>query len=187
MVLLFALAGGLILNLMPCVFPILSIKVLSFTANHKTPHSRQSHGLVYTAGVVISFVAIAVATLSLRAAGESIGWGFQLQSPLFVNFLVHLFFVMGIGLSGFLELGTRLMYLGQSPQPEEGLRSSFMTGVLATTIARPCTAPFMGPAIGLALSPSSGIAILVFAFLGLGMALPYIVLDWIPGLTQQLP
>jgi len=187
MVLLFALAGGLILNLMPCVFPILSIKVLSFTAHHKTPHSRHIHGLVYTAGVVISFVAIAVAMLSLRAAGESIGWGFQLQSPLFVTFLVYLFFVMGLGLSGFLEIGTSLMSLGQSPQREEGLRSSFMTGVLATTIASPCTAPFMGPALGFAISQSSGIALLVFAFLGLGMALPFIVLAWIPGLTQHLP
>jgi len=172
---------------MPCVFPILSIKVLSFTMNHKTDRSRHIHGLVYTAGVVSSFVVIAVAMLSLRAAGESIGWGFQLQSPLFVIFLIYLFFVMGLGLSGFLEIGSSLMSLGQNSQSEEGLRSSFMTGVLATTVASPCTAPFMGPALGFALSQSATIAVLVFAFLGLGMALPFILLAWIPGLTKRLP
>jgi thiol:disulfide interchange protein len=187
LVLLFALAGGMILNLMPCVFPILSIKVLSFTMNHKTDRSRHIHGLVYTAGVVSSFVVIAIAMLSLRAAGESIGWGFQLQSPLFVIFLIYLFFVMGLGLSGYLEIGSSLMSMGQNRQNEEGLRSSFMTGVLATTVASPCTAPFMGPALGFAISQSASIAILVFAFLGLGMALPFILLAWIPGLTKRLP
>jgi len=187
LVLLFALAGGMILNLMPCVFPILSIKVLSFTMNHKTDRSRHIHGLVYTAGVVSSFVLIAVAMLSLRAAGESIGWGFQLQSPLFVIFLIYLFFVMGLGLSGYLEIGSSLMSVGQNSQSEEGLRSSFMTGVLATTVASPCTAPFMGPALGFAISQSASIAVLVFAFLGLGMALPFILLAWIPGLTKRLP
>jgi thiol:disulfide interchange protein len=187
LVLLFALAGGMILNLMPCVFPILSIKVLSFTMNHKTDRSRHIHGLVYTAGVVSSFVAIAIAMLSLRAAGESIGWGFQLQSPLFVIFLIYLFFVMGLGLSGYLEIGSSLMSVGQNSQGEEGLRSSFMTGVLATTVASPCTAPFMGPALGFAVSQSASIAVLVFAFLGLGMALPFILLAWIPGLTKRLP
>ena len=187
LVLLFALTGGMILNLMPCVFPILSIKVLSFTMNHKTDRSRHIHGLVYTAGVVSSFVLIAVVMLSLRAAGESIGWGFQLQSPLFVIFLIYLFFVMGLGLSGFLEIGSSLMSVGQNSQSEEGLRSSFMTGVLATTVASPCTAPFMGPALGFAVSQSSTIAVLVFAFLGLGMALPFILLAWIPGLTKRLP
>ena len=187
LVLLFALAGGMILNLMPCVFPILSIKVLSFTMNHKTDRSRHIHGLVYTAGVVSSFVLIAIAMLSLRAAGESIGWGFQLQSPLFVIFLIYLFFVMGLGLSGYLEIGSSLMSVGQNSQGEEGLRSSFMTGVLATTVASPCTAPFMGPALGFAVSQSATIAVLVFAFLGLGMALPFILLAWIPGLTKRLP
>ena len=187
LVLLFALAGGMILNLMPCVFPILSIKVLSFTMNHKTDRSRHIHGLVYTAGVISSFVAIAIAMLTLRAAGESIGWGFQLQSPLFVIFLIYLFFIMGLGLSGYLEIGSSLMSVGQNNQNEEGLRSSFMTGVLATTVASPCTAPFMGPALGFAISQSSSIAVLVFAFLGLGMALPFILLAWIPGLTKRLP
>ena len=186
-VLIFALIGGMILNLMPCVFPILSIKVLSFTTTHQSARSRHIHGLVYTSGVVLSFVAIAVVMLALRAAGESIGWGFQLQSPIFVIFLIYLFFIMGLGLSGYLEIGSNLMSLGQLSKREEGLMSSFMTGVLATTIASPCTAPFMGPALGFAISQPTYIALLVFACLGMGMALPFILLAWIPGLTKRLP
>ena len=186
-VLLFALLGGMILNLMPCVFPILSIKVLSFTTTHQSIRSRHIHGLVYTAGVVLSFVAIAIVMLALRAAGESIGWGFQLQSPLFVIFLVYLFFVMGLGLSGYLEIGSNLMALGQLSKSHSGLTSSFMTGVLAAIIASPCTAPFMGPALGFAISQPTYVALLVFAFLGLGMALPFILLAWIPGLSKRLP
>ena len=187
LILLFALAGGMILNLMPCVFPVLSIKALSFTMTHQTDKSKQAHGLAYTAGVVSSFVAIAVVMLALRAAGEAIGWGFQLQSPLFVIFLIYLFFVMGLAFSGYLEIGSGLMSVGQSPDNEEGLGSSFMTGVLATTVASPCTAPFMGPALGFAISQPSYVALLVFAFLGLGMALPFILLTWIPGVSQKLP
>jgi len=187
LILLFALAGGMILNLMPCVFPVLSIKALSFTMTHQTDKSKQAHGLAYTAGVVSSFVAIAVVMLALRAAGEAIGWGFQLQSPLFVIFLIYLFFVMGLAFSGYLEIGSSLMSVGQSSDNEEGLGSSFMTGVLATTVASPCTAPFMGPALGFAISQPSYVALLVFAFLGLGMALPFILLTWIPGLSQRLP
>lgn len=186
-ILLFALVGGMILNLMPCVFPVLSIKALSFTMTHQTDKSKQAHGLAYTAGVVSSFVAIAVVMLSLRAAGEAIGWGFQLQSPLFVIFLIYLFFIMGLAFSGYLEIGSGLMSMGQSSNGEEGLGSSFMTGVLATTVASPCTAPFMGPALGFAISQPSYVALLVFAFLGLGMALPFILLTWIPGLSQKLP
>jgi thiol:disulfide interchange protein DsbD len=187
LILLFALAGGMILNLMPCVFPVLSIKALSFTMTHQTDKGKQAHGLAYTAGVVSSFVAIALVMLALRAAGEAIGWGFQLQSPLFVIFLIYLFFVMGLAFSGYLEIGSGLMSVGQSSDNEEGLGSSFMTGVLATTVASPCTAPFMGPALGFAISQPSYVALLVFAFLGLGMALPFILLTWIPGLSQKLP
>lgn len=187
LILLFALAGGMILNLMPCVFPVLSIKALSFTMTHQTDKSKQAHGLAYTAGVVSSFVAIAVVMLALRAAGEAIGWGFQLQSPLFVIFLIYLFFVMGLAFTGYLEIGSGLMSMGQSSSNEEGLGSSFMTGVLATTVASPCTAPFMGPALGFAISQPPYVALLVFACLGLGMALPFILLTWIPGLSQKLP
>jgi thiol:disulfide interchange protein DsbD len=187
LILLFALAGGMILNLMPCVFPVLSIKALSFTRAHQSDKEKQTHGLAYTAGVVSSFVAIAVVMLTLRSAGEAIGWGFQLQSPAFVIFLIYLFFVMGLAFSGYLEIGTSLMSIGQSSDNDESLSSSFMTGVLATTVASPCTAPFMGPALGFAIGQSSAVALLVFAFLGLGMALPFILLTWIPNLSQRLP
>ncbi|MGB0458377.1 MAG: protein-disulfide reductase DsbD family protein [Porticoccaceae bacterium] len=187
LILLFAMAGGLILNLMPCVFPVLSIKVLSFTQQHQTIIDRQRHGLAYTAGVIGSFVAIAAIMLSLRAGGEAIGWGFQLQSPGFVLFLVYLFMLLGLSLSGYMQLFSGLMSIGQSSNTNNGLRSSFMTGVLATTVASPCTAPFMGPALGFAISQTSAVALLVFAFLGLGMALPFVLLTLVPSLTQKLP
>ena len=187
LILLFALVGGLILNLMPCVFPVLSIKVLSFTQQHQTITERQRHGVAYTAGVVSSFIAIAAIMLSLRAAGEAIGWGFQLQSPSFVLFLVYLFILLGLSLSGYMQLFSGLMSVGQSSNTHNGLGSSFMTGVLATTVASPCTAPFMGPALGFAISQTSLVALLVFAFLGLGMALPFVALTLIPSLTQKLP
>jgi len=187
LILLMALSGGLILNLMPCVFPVLSIKVLSFTRSHQDPRELQLHGLAYTLGVVASFMAIAALMLSLRAAGEAIGWGFQLQSPGFVIGLIYLFVAMGLSLSGYLPLGNSLMSLGQSSDFDNSLKSSFLTGVLATTVASPCTAPFMGPALGFAISQPTSLALLVFAFLGLGMALPFIVLTWIPALTAKLP
>jgi thiol:disulfide interchange protein len=187
LILLFAMGGGLILNLMPCVFPVLSIKVLSFTQQHQTIIDRQRHGLAYTAGVIGSFVAIAAIMLSLRAGGEAIGWGFQLQSPGFVLFLVYLFMLLGLSLSGYMQLFSGLMSIGQSSNTNNGLRSSFMTGVLATTVASPCTAPFMGPALGFAISQTSAVALLVFAFLGLGMALPFVLLTLVPSLTQKLP
>lgn len=187
LILLFALVGGLILNLMPCVFPVLSIKVLSFTQQHQTITERQRYGVAYTAGVVSSFVAIAAIMLSLRAGGEAIGWGFQLQSPSFVLFLVYLFILLGLSLSGYMQLFSGLMSVGQSSNTHNGLGSSFMTGVLATTVASPCTAPFMGPALGFAISQTSLVALLVFAFLGLGMALPFVALTLIPSLTQKLP
>jgi thiol:disulfide interchange protein DsbD len=187
LILIFALAGGLILNLMPCVFPILSIKVLSFTQQHQTSSARKQHGLAYTLGVVLSFIAIAGLMLSLRAGGEAIGWGFQLQSPGFVIFLVYLFTFLGLSLSGYMQIFTGLMSVGQSTNTSSGLTSSFMTGVLATTVASPCTAPFMGPALGFAISQNSGVALLVFAFLGLGMALPFVALTLIPSLATKLP
>jgi thiol:disulfide interchange protein DsbD len=187
LILMFAMAGGLILNLMPCVFPVLSIKVLSFTQQHQTKNQRQLHGLAYTAGVVGTFIAIAALMLSLRAGGEAIGWGFQLQSPDFVIFLVYLFVLLGLSLSGYVQLLSGLMSVGQSTQSNNRLSSSFMTGVLATTVASPCTAPFMGPALGFAISQTSAVALLVFAFLGLGMALPFVALSLAPSLTKKLP
>lgn len=187
LILFFALLGGMILNLMPCVFPVLSIKALSFTTAHHSTHGKHLHGLAYTAGIVSTFVAIAALMLVLRSAGEAVGWGFQLQSPFFVSFLIYLFFIMGLSFSGYLEIGTRLMSVGQSTTTRDTLPSSFLTGVLATTVASPCTAPFMGSALGFAATQSAYLSILVFAFLGLGMALPFILLAWIPRLSEKLP
>jgi thiol:disulfide interchange protein len=187
LVLILALSGGLILNLMPCVFPVLSIKVLSFTRSHQTTGEKQLHGLAYTLGVVASFLVIASLMLSLRTAGEAIGWGFQLQSSGFVIALIYLFTIIGLSLSGYLNVGTGLMSLGQSSQVDHSLSSSFLTGVLATTVASPCTAPFMGPALGYAIAQPTFVALLVFACLGLGMALPFVALTWIPTLANKLP
>jgi len=187
LVLLFALLGGIILNLMPCVFPVLSIKVLSLTSAHLGEHGKHLHGMAYTAGIVISFVAIAALLLVFREAGEAVGWGFQLQSPVFVSLLAYLLFAAGLSFSGLLEVGARWMNIGQSTASGTSLRASFMTGVLATVVASPCSAPFMGTALGFALTQTPLISLLVFAVLGVGMALPFVLLSWIPGLLEKLP
>ena len=188
LILLSALAGGVILNLMPCVFPVLSIKVLNLTSNaDATPAKHRMHGLMYTAGVVLAFLVLASMLLALRAGGEAVGWAFQLQSPWFVSVLVFVFFVMGLSLSGVYEFGTRFMGVGGSLTSSGGYSSSFFTGVLATVVASPCTAPFMGAALGFALSQSWLVAMLVFAFLGLGMALPFLILTFSPALLKYMP
>ncbi len=187
LVLFFALLGGIILNLMPCVFPVLSIKVLSLTSAHLGEHGKHLHGMAYTAGIVISFVAIAALLLVFREAGEAVGWGFQLQSPVFVSLLAYLLFAAGLSFSGLLEVGARWMNIGQSAATGTSLRASFMTGVLATVVASPCSAPFMGTALGFALTQTPIISLLVFAVLGVGMALPFVLLSWIPGLLEKLP
>lgn len=185
--LLFALIGGMILNLMPCVFPVLSIKVLSLASSHLSSHGRHIHGLAYSAGVITTFVAVALALTVLRQGGEALGWGFQLQSPGFIIALIFLFFLMGLSFSGFFEAGARLMSVGQSATTGSGLKHSFATGALATLVASPCSAPFMGTALGFALTQPTIVALLIFATLGLGMALPFLVLTWIPGLLKWLP
>lgn len=184
---LFALLGGVILNLMPCVFPVLSIKALSLTTTHLSKHGKHLHGLAYTLGIVISFMAIAALLMMLRRAGEGIGWGFQLQSPIFVGLLVYLFVLMGLSFSGVFTMGTRLMNIGQSTTEGHSLSSSFMTGMLATVVASPCTAPFMGTALGFALAQPIWIAMSVFIALGLGMALPLLLLSWWPGMAEKMP
>lgn len=187
-ILLSALAGGVILNLMPCVFPVLSIKVLNLTSKaDATPAKHRIHGLLYTAGVIVAFLVLATVLLALRAGGEAVGWAFQLQSPWFVSLLVFVFFVMGLSLSGVYEFGTRLMGVGGGLTESGGYSSSFFTGVLATVVASPCTAPFMGAALGFALSQSWLVAMLVFAFLGLGMALPFLLLTFSPALMRFMP
>ncbi len=183
----FALLGGMILNLMPCVFPVLSIKVLSTTTAHLSAHSKHLHGIAYSGGIILSFVAIAAVMLALRSAGQAVGWGFQLQSPTFVAVLAGLFFIIAQSFSGHLSLGGRWMSLGQNLTTSSSMTGSFMTGVLATIVASPCTAPFMGTALGVALTQPPLTSLAIFATLGLGMALPFLALSWIPGLMEKLP
>ncbi len=188
MVIIFALAGGLILNLMPCVFPVLSLKVLSFASKSQAEHAEQRlHGLSYTAGIIVTFMLLASVLIALRAGGEAVGWAFQLQSPWFVALLIYIFFSFGLSLSGVFEFGTGFMGLGSNLAQKSGYKGSFFTGVLATVVASPCTAPFMGAALGFALSQSWLVAMLVFFFLGLGMALPFLVLSFSPALLKYMP
>ena len=185
---LFAMLGGMILNLMPCVFPVLSIKALSFTKNiGESRYKQRMDGVAYTMGVITAFVVLASALIALRAGGEAVGWAFQFQQPWFLAFIVYLFFLMGLSLSGVFEIGTSIMGAGASLSDQGGYKGSFFTGVLATTVATPCTAPFMGPAIGFALAQSWAVAMLVFISLGLGMALPILVLSFAPILFRYLP
>ena len=186
-ILILATLGGTILNLMPCVFPILSLKVLSFTGKDPGKAHTRMHGIVYTTGIILSFVIVAAILLLLRAGGEAIGWGFQLQSPWFVAALTYLFFVMGLALSGMLEIGSRFMGIGGSLTNQSGYTGTFFTGVLATVVASPCTAPFMGTALGYAMTQTPVAALSIFAALGFGMALPFLILSEIPALTSKLP
>ena len=180
--------GGLILNLMPCVFPVLSMKALTFVKNHGAEERKQRmDGLAYTAGVISAFVVLATILVILRAAGERVGWAFQFQQPWFVAFMVYLFFMMALSLSGVFEIGTRLMGAGEGLTHKKGYKGSFFTGVLATTVATPCTAPFMGPALGFALTQSWPVAMLIFISLGFGMALPILLLSYYPVLSKYLP
>ena len=185
LVLLLALAGGVLLNLMPCVFPVLSIKAMSLVSG--AGQDQRAHGLAYTAGVVFSFGALAALLLSLRAGGDALGWGFQLQSPWVVGLLAYVFFAMGLALSGLFEFGTRLMGVGQDLTQKGGLRGSFFTGILASVVASPCTAPFMGTALGVAVLLPWPQAMGVFLALGLGLALPMLALSYWPGLARWLP
>lgn len=186
-VLLMAAAGGFILNLMPCVFPVLSLKALSIAGNSGQRKQQQRDALWYSLGVVLSFVALAAGLLVLRAAGAAVGWGFQLQSPLLVAALAYLLFALGLSLSGLVQFGLGLMNAGGSLTQQKGAKGSFFTGVLAVIVASPCTAPFMGGALGYAVTQPPALALLVFVALGLGMALPFLLLAYIPALAQLLP
>lgn len=182
----FALVGGLILNLMPCVLPVLSLKALSLAKNQDI-QSQRAHGWSYTLGVVSSFVAVAVILLAIRAAGQAIGWGFQLQSPWFVTLLIYLFFVMGLALSGYINLGSQWMNAGQNLTQGHGLKQSYFTGVLAVVVASPCSAPLMGSALGYALAQPWWVSLSIFIALGFGMALPFLLLSYSPKLNHFLP
>ena len=180
-----AFLGGLILNAMPCVFPILSLKVLSFATGDPAEHRR--HGVAYLVGVVSSFVLIASILISLQTAGRWVGWGFQLQSTGFVIGLAYLFTLMGLSLSGLVLLGSRWMNLGAGLAAAPGTRGSFFTGVLAVVVASPCTAPFMGSALGYALTQPPLAALTVFAALGTGMAAPMVAISMSKTARGWLP
>ena len=185
--LLGALLGGLILNLMPCVFPVLAIKVMAFAKHANDRRAHRAHGLAYTAGVVLSFTALGALLLGLRAAGEQLGWGFQLQSPAVVAALAALFTLIGLNLAGLFEFGSVLPSRVASLQAKNPTVDAFLTGVLATAIASPCTAPFMGASLGLAVGLPAPQALAVFAVLGAGMALPYLAASWVPAVARALP
>jgi thiol:disulfide interchange protein len=186
--LLLAFLGGLVLNAMPCVFPILSLKLLSLAEQaHSHRSERIGHGLAYTAGVLVSFAALGGALLALRAGGQAVGWGFQLQSPIFVALLAYLLFAMGLSLSGAVDFGASLAGAGGRLAGRSGWTGTFFTGVLATVVATPCTAPFMGAALGFALIAPATVAIGVFAALGLGLAAPYLIATLSPGWQRLLP
>lgn len=180
-----ALLGGLVLNLMPCVFPVLSLKALSLTRAGR--EGQRSQSLAYSAGVVLSCVGAATAILALQRAGQAVGWGFQLQSPLFVGLLIYLLFALALSLSGVATFGTRLMNLGQGLTEKKGLSGAFFTGVLAVVVASPCTAPFMGTALGYAVTQPPLLALTVFAVLGLGLALPFLIIGFVPAAARLLP
>ncbi len=183
----FAIVGGALLNLMPCVFPILSLKVLGFAGHAHSRRALLAGGLAYSAGVVLSFVALAALLLLLRAGGEQIGWGFQLQSPIFIAALAVLFTLIALNLAGLFEFGTLLPSGLASMRLRHPLADSALTGVLAVAVASPCTAPFMGAALGLAFTLPPVQALSLFAALGVGMALPYLGASAWPGLARAMP
>ena len=183
----FAFVGGLLLNLMPCVFPILSLKVLGFAGHAHSRRALVAGGLAYSAGVILSFVALAALLIALRAGGEQIGWGFQLQSPGFVAALAVLFTLIALNLAGLFEFATLLPSGMAALRLRHPLADNVLTGVLAVAVASPCTAPFMGAALGLAFALPAAQALLLFAVLGLGMALPYLALSGWPGLARAMP
>ena len=185
---LLAFLGGLLLNLMPCVFPVLFLKGLALVRSGSEERRKlRAHGFVYTAGILVSFWALVAALLGLRAAGQSIGWGFQFQSPVFLLLMAGLLFFLGLSLAGQFEMGLTLTGAGGSLAAKQGYTGSFFTGVLAVVVATPCTAPFMGAAVGYALAQPAAVTFAVFTALALGLAAPYVALTLQPAWTRWLP
>lgn len=184
----FALLGGLILNLMPCVFPVLAMKAASFVrlAGHSRAEIRRD-GIAYMAGVLVSFGLMAAVVLAIRAGVGEVSWGFQFQSPIFSLLVAYLFFVVGLNLSGVFEVAGRFTGVGQGLAGRSGLTGAFFTGVLAVIVATPCTAPFMAAALGFALSQPAPQTVVVLLAMGLGLALPYVVLAFTPALQRLMP
>ncbi len=183
-----AFLGGLLLNLMPCVFPVLFLKGLALVNSGSEERGRlRAHGLVYAAGILVSFWVLVGVLLGLRAAGATLGWGFQFQSPVFLSLMAGLLFFLGLSLAGQFEMGLTLTSAGGSLAEKQGYTGSFFTGVLAVVVATPCTAPFMGAAVGYALAQSAAVTFAVFTALALGLAAPYVALTLQPAWTRLLP
>ena len=186
--LLLALIGGVILNLMPCVFPVLSLKAVGLVSGaHDGRRELALHGFAYTAGILVTFAAIAIAMWGAQLLGHEVGWGVQLQSPVFVTILAYLLLALGLSLSGVFEIGTSLMGAGQEFTNRSGYVGSFAVGLLAVIVATPCVAPFMGVALSYALAQPLAISLAVFLALGLGLALPFLLLSLTPSLARLLP
>lgn len=185
--LLLALGGGLLLNLMPCVLPVLSLKAVSLVESRESSKNTRHHALAYTAGVLASFAVVGLAVIGLRAAGMASGWGFQLQQPAFIAVLAYVMLAMGLSYSGVVHFGAGLAGTGQSLTTKSGLAGDFFTGVLAVIVASPCTAPLMGVALAYAFTASWPAALLVFLVLGLGLALPFLLIGFFPKLGGWLP
>jgi len=186
--LLFALLGGLLLNAMPCVFPVLSLKALSISrkALVETKEVRKQ-GLAYLVGVLVSFLALGGVMIALKTAGHTLGWGFQLQSPAFVTAMLIVFFLLGLSLIGMFHLPVLMGNAAQDAEQKESTKGSFLTGVLAVLVATPCAVPFMAPAVGYAFAQPATITLLIMIALGVGLALPYVLLAWFPALHKRLP
>lgn len=184
---LFAFLGGLILNLMPCVFPILAMKAASLAGHAHERNAARTQGLAFLAGVLATFLSLAGLLIALRAGGEAVGWGFQLQSPPVVAVLALLMLAVALNLSGVFEIGTSLQGAGSGLAARGGPLGAFFTGALAVVVAAPCTAPFMGTALGWALTQSAPSALVVFLALGLGFGLPFTAVAFVPGLLARLP
>jgi thiol:disulfide interchange protein len=183
-----AFLGGLLLNLMPCVFPVLFLKGLALVqSGNEERHKLRTHGFAYTAGILVSFWVLVAALLGLRAAGAVLGWGFQFQSPVFLSLMAGLLFFLALSLAGQFEIGLTLTSAGGSLAAKRGYAGSFFTGVLAVIVATPCTAPFMGAAIGYALAQPAAVTFAVFTALALGLAAPYVALTLQPAWTRLLP
>ncbi len=186
--LLFAFLGGLILNLMPCVFPVISMKALSLVKlSGKEKKEARLHGIAYTVGVILSFLLIGAVLVGLKETGSAIGWGFQLQNPIVIGALAYLLFVIGLNLMGFFEIGTSFGNIGNKLTSGHSLASSFFTGTLATIVATPCMAPFMAAALGYALVQPPAVSMSVFFALGFGLAFPYLLLCFVPAAQKILP
>ena len=186
--LLFAFIGGILLNAMPCVFPVLGIKVMGFVNQAgSNPATIRQHGWVFTMGVLVSFWLLSGLLIGLRSSGEQLGWGFQLQNPYFNASLIMLLFTFGLNLLGVFEWGNSLISIGTNIQRKEGLVGTFFSGILATVVATPCTGPFMGTALGYALSLSAVGIIAIFTSLAIGLSFPYLILSFYPSWIKRLP